>query len=91
MVAAWSFFGQFRLPQVLLRLVRLTNKLRLFVHTSEINCINGLRTINIDDVVVLYASEAELYSIAIRQPGAIMERNLTIIFAAVGTIARPGS
>lgn len=37
---AWRFFGQFRLPHVVIRLVRLTNKLRLLAHTSEINCID---------------------------------------------------
>jgi len=37
LVAAWRFFGQFRLPHVLIRLVRLTNKLRLSADTPKIN------------------------------------------------------
>ncbi|ANM04955.1 hypothetical protein AMC78_CH02877 [Rhizobium phaseoli] len=39
---AWRFFGQFRLPHVLIRLVRLTNKLRLLADTPEINYIDGV-------------------------------------------------
>ena len=71
MVAAWRFFGQFRLPHVLIRLLRLTNKLRLLSHTSEINCIDRIiHFITIGDAAVL-TYRVELYIGVVRKPGAI--------------------